>query len=79
MNRQNNSFSDISSVSSSMTSIFETRFDRWNATDLEFFDSAYEEKIISSAKSIQHANKNTYFRDVHFFVDRAKDIALFKD
>jgi hypothetical protein len=28
MNRQNNSFSDISSVSSSMTSIFETRFDR---------------------------------------------------
>jgi hypothetical protein len=28
MNRQNNSFSDISSVSSSMTSIFETRLDR---------------------------------------------------
>jgi hypothetical protein len=79
MNRQNNSFSDISSVSSSMTSIFETRLDRWNAADLEFFDSAYEEKIIATAKSVQHANKNTYFRDVHLFIDRAKDIALVKD
>jgi hypothetical protein len=79
MNRQNNSFLNISFVSSSMTSIFETRLDRWNATDLKFFDSAYEEKIIATAKSIQHADKNTYFRDVHLFIDRAKDIVLIKD
>jgi hypothetical protein len=80
MNRQNNSSSDVSSIFlSSMTTIFETRFDRWNAANLEFFDSAYEEKIIATAKSIQHANKNTYFRDVHLFIDRTKDIALVKD
>ncbi len=79
MNRQNNSFSDISFTSSSMITIFETRFERWNAVDLDFFDSAYEEKIIATAKSVQHVEKDTYFRDVHLFIDRIKNIVIVKD
>ncbi len=84
MNRQNNSFSrisssDISSASSSMNTIFETRLDRWNAADLRFFDLIYDDKILITVESMQHVEKNTYFRDVHLFIERVKNFAIAKE
>jgi hypothetical protein len=55
-----------------------SRFDRWIAADLEFFDPAYDEKFTFTDDSMQHAEKNTYFKNVHLFIDRVKDIVVIK-
>jgi hypothetical protein len=84
MNRQNNSSSEMSSsnisfvATSSMIISFETRSDRWNAIDLKFFDLIYDEKILITIESIQHVEKDTYFRDVHLFIDRVKNFVVAK-
>lgn len=50
-----------------------TTTSRWNANDLGFFDSHYDGKTVhSGAPPIEHTGKDTYFRDVHLFLDRAK-------
>ena len=52
---------------------------RWNAAELGFFDPQYNDKTVhSGAAPIEHADKNTYFRDVHLFIDRAKQFVLTK-
>ena len=46
---------------------------RWNPNELRFFDFQYDGKIIhSDAVSIKYIDKDIYFRDVHFFIDRVK-------
>ena len=45
---------------------------RWNTHDLEFFDLNYDDKTIYIVVLIEHTNKNTYFRNIHLFLDRAK-------
>ena len=52
---------------------------RWNPGDLGFFDPNYDSKSISTGSSIEHAGKETYFRDVHLFIERAKDLAVVKN
>ncbi len=47
--------------------------------DLEFFDSIYDDKILTTAESMQHAGKDIFFRDIHLFIDRVKDIIVIKD
>jgi hypothetical protein len=85
MNWQNNSsskilVSDMSSVTSSlMSTIFDARFERWNAVDLEFFDSIYDEKILVTVEFMQHVEKDIYFRDVHLFLDRVKNFVMTKE
>lgn len=50
-----------------------TTTSRWNANDLGFFDSHYDGKTVhSGAPPIEHTDKNTYFRNVHLFLNRAK-------
>ena len=49
---------------------------RWNVSEVEFFDSLYDEKSIKTSEVMKHAEKNTYFRDVHLFIKRAKDISM---
>jgi hypothetical protein len=39
----------------------------------------YENKFIVTEKFIEHAEKNIYFRDVHFFLERIKDVAKIKN
>ena len=51
---------------------------RWNASDVGFFDPFYEGKSAASGEPIVHSGKDTYFRDVHIFIDRIKDMALIK-
>ena len=48
---------------------------RWNASEVGFFDSLYDGKSISTGQAMKHARKDTYFKDVHLFIERAKDIA----
>jgi hypothetical protein len=55
------------------------RLDRWIAVDLEFFDSIYDEQFTITTDSMQHVDKNIYFRNVHFFIDRVKNIAVIKE
>ena len=48
---------------------------RWYAADLGFFNPDYNGKIIAMKEAIEHARKDTIFRDVYLFIERAKDIA----
>ena len=42
---------------------------RWNATDVGFFDPMYNSKSIDSgALGIEQVSKDTYFRDVYLFI-----------
>lgn len=51
---------------------------RWNPGDLGFFDPNYDGKSVSTGSPIEHTGKETYFRDVHLFVERANDLAATK-
>lgn len=51
---------------------------RRHTDDIGFFDPFYEGKSGSTAPAIKHLGKETYFRDVHGFLDRAKDVATVK-
>jgi hypothetical protein len=73
--RSVNSASSQTQQSSTMNS----RSNRWIAANLEFFDFTYDEKFTVTDDSMQHAEKNTYFRDVHFFIDRVKNIVVIKE
>ncbi len=55
------------------------KFERWVIANLKFFDSAYDDKVLTTADSMQHIDKNTYFKNVHLFIDRIKDIVVIKD
>ena len=57
----------------------ESRSTKWNSADLGVFDPLYDGKSISSGPGIEHAGKDTYFRDVHLFNEPAKQFAVVKD
>ena len=53
---------------------------RWNPAELDFYDPNYDGKTLSNGGApMKHAGKDTYFRDVHLFVTRAKETAVTKD
>ena len=45
---------------------------RWTANDLGFFDPNYDDKTVHTGAPIEYAGKDTFFRDIHLFIDRAK-------
>ncbi|KAL8820158.1 MAG: hypothetical protein Q9223_001575, partial [Gallowayella weberi] len=47
---------------------------RWHANDLGFFDPMYDGKSVSSGSPMEHTGKDTIFRDVHLFIERAKEL-----
>ena len=51
---------------------------RFNAGDVGFFDPFYDGKSSDTAAGIEHAGKDTYFRDVTIFIDRIKDVVRVK-
>ncbi len=55
------------------------RSNRWVTADLRFFDSTYDEKILTTIESMQHAKKNIFFKNIHLFIDRVKNFAMIKD
>ena len=52
---------------------------RWNVQNVNFFDSYYENKTIFIDDSISHFDKNTFFKNVHLFVNRVKNIVAVKN
>ena len=53
---------------------------KWNSANLDFFDSYYDGKSLANeANSIVNTDKDTYFRDVHLFIVRAKKMAFTRD
>ena len=51
---------------------------RFQASDIGFFDPFYDGKSSDTAPGMEHAGKDTYFRDVTVFIDRIKDVARVK-
>ena len=51
---------------------------RWNSDEVDFFDFMCDDKSSIIDNSIEHANKNTYFRDVHLFTERIKNMIIVK-
>ena len=45
---------------------------------MNFFDPMFDGKSVSTESSIEHSDKDTYFRDVHLFTDRMKDFVKLK-
>jgi hypothetical protein len=58
---------------------FDQKSNRWVAANLRFFDSTYDEKILTTVESIQHADKDIFFRNIHLFIDRVRNFAVIKD
>ena len=52
---------------------------KWNAADLDFFDPFYDDKFANIDDAMKHINKNTYFRDVHLFIERARNVIIIKN
>ena len=50
----------------------------WIADELDFFHPRFDEKTVQKDDLIAHQSKNTYFRDVHFFIRRANDVTQLK-
>lgn len=48
---------------------------RWMANALGFFDPNYDDKTVHTAPAIEHAGKDTFFRDIHLFIDRATQLS----
>ena len=54
-------------------------FNRWNSSNFDFFDSLYESKfVVFEIVSLKHNDKKFYFKNVHIFVDRIKELIVIK-
>ena len=42
---------------------------RYNPVDLGFVDPNYDNKTINTEKTIEYNDKNTYFKNMHLFID----------
>lgn len=51
---------------------------RWNLSEVDFLDPMYNGKSSVTDNPIEHAGKDTYFRDVHLFIERIKHMAAVK-
>lgn len=51
----------------------------WNAFDLDFFDSHYDDKLINIEQTMKHVEKNTYFRDIRLFIERTKNMTIIQN
>ena len=52
---------------------------RFNPDNVNYFDPFYESKFIDTILAIEHIDKSTFFRNIHIFVDRVKDVARVKN
>ena len=51
---------------------------RWNVDEVDFFDFMYDDKSAAIDELIEHIDKNMYFRNVIYFIDRIKDMTEVK-
>jgi hypothetical protein len=50
----------------------------WHVGDIGFFSPYREDESASTASIIEYAGNETYFRDVHVFINRAREVAAIK-
>ena len=53
--------------------------DRFVFQNVGFFDPLYDGKSIDIETVMEHANKDIYFRDTHFFIERITDVSRTKN
>ena len=53
-------------------------FHHYNPTNLDFFDPNYNKKSIYTNKAVKHSEKNIFFQNVHFFINKAKNMTVSK-
>jgi hypothetical protein len=68
---------DHSQMISKTTS--KSRIDRWTISNIEFFDLMYDNKFTFTKEFIKHVEKDIYFRDVHIFLKRVKNVIRVKN
>ena len=51
---------------------------RRNVIDIRFFDSHYNNKTTVIALVIEHVEKDIYFKNIHVFIERVKDMTIIK-
>ena len=54
----------------------ETKKNQWNSKNIEFFDLNYEGKFAQTKNLIIHSEKNTYYKNVHVFIERIKKMII---
>ena len=54
----------------------DTTASRWNVSEIEFFDLNYDDKFFSTESVIEHFDKNIYYRDVHVFIERIRQMTI---
>ena len=52
---------------------------KWNVAELKFFDSMYDNKSINIDQVMKHTEKDIYFRKIHLFLNRVKDMTIIHD
>ena len=82
---QNESVFFVDSSSSSNSSKFSELFEvvdnddeKWISQKVNYFDFFYDNKTTIIDEFMKHVDKNIYFRDVHMFVDRIKNVIVIK-
>ena len=53
-------------------------FHHYNSTNFYFLDSNYNKKSIYTNKIIKHFEKNIFFQNVHFFINKTKNMIVSK-
>ena len=53
--------------------------ERFNLDNVNYFDSFYESKSVDIVFAIEHIGKSIFFRDIHVFIDRVKNVARVKN
>ena len=49
-----------------------------NVVDIRFFNLHYDDKTAATTSFIKHTRKNIYFRDVHMFIEKVKNMIFIK-
>ena len=61
------------------TIITDITVEAWNSQKINYFDSFYDSKIVVIEENMKHFDKNIFFRDVHNFIDRIKNMIIIKN
>ena len=54
----------------------DTTASRWNVSEIECFNSNFDEKFSVTEFVIEHFEKNIFYRDVHVFIERIRQMII---
>ena len=55
------------------------KIDRFNFDNIDYFNSFYESKSVNTILIIKYFDKNIFFRNIHIFVNRVKNVIKIKN